>query len=86
MIKTKVPSLLTIAVLTLITSVFWVVFSVYQIFHSKAILDIPPKVLEPISPVLDSQQIDKIAARVFFEESQIPESPAVASSPGKLTE
>lgn len=72
--KEKIPSIVSIAILTLITSVFWIFFSVYRIFTSKTFTKIPQEILLPFSPELDLETISKIENRVFIEENQIPET------------
>ena len=76
--KTKVPSIVTVAVLTLITSVSWVLFSIYRIFTSKPLPSVPAEILEPISPTLDTKQIDIIETRLFYDDSQIHEGASLA--------
>lgn len=77
--KSKVPSLVSIVILTAITSVFWIFFSVYRVFATKPAPKVSEEVLAPISADLDRTTIDQIQARIFFEENQIPEISTVAS-------
>ncbi len=72
--KSKVPSLVSIAILTAITSVFWIFFSVYRIFTTKPAPKVPEEILAPISPELDKVAIGKVQGRIFFEEGQIPQT------------
>ena len=69
--KTKTPSLVTIAILTTITALFWVFFSIYRVFTTEPSPVVPPEILEPVSPSLDSSIIDKIQARLFFAEGEV---------------
>ncbi|MFZ5932483.1 MAG: hypothetical protein ACOYT7_00115 [Patescibacteria group bacterium] len=69
--KSKVPSLVTIAILTTITVLFWVGFSVYRIFTDEPEPNVPGEILEPVSPTLDSETIDKIQGRIFFGEQEV---------------
>lgn len=72
--KLKTPSLVTLAILTTITIVFWVFFSVYRVFASKPSAAVPLEILEPISPTLDSATLDKIQQGVYLPEENIPEN------------
>lgn len=69
--KTKTPNLVTIAVLTTITALFWVLFSIYRVFTREPSPVVPPEILEPVSPSLDSSIIDKIQSRLFFSEGEV---------------
>ena len=64
----KAPRLVTIAIFTTITIIFWVFFSLYRILTATPNLDIPPELLEPINPSLDKNALNSIESRVFFEE------------------
>jgi len=79
--KTKTPNLVTIFILTTITVVFWVFFTVYRVFTNEPTPNIPPEVLEPLTPNLDKDTIDKIEARLFFSEGEIGATQFVTASP-----
>jgi hypothetical protein len=81
--KLKTPSLVTLAILTTITVIFWVLFNVYRVFTSKPSTSIPSEILEPITPSLDAETIGKIQKGVYLQEGQIPESTIIipTSSP-----
>lgn len=71
--KTKLPSFVTILILTLITSLAWIAFSVYRAVTLKPSPAVPQEISEPLNPNLDTQTIELMKSRVFFEESEIPE-------------
>lgn len=67
------PGLITIAILTIITAVFWTFFSVLRIFMTKEEdVEIPEKILAPLNPQLNSAALDSLGSRKFIEEGQIP--------------
>jgi hypothetical protein len=70
--KMKTPSLVTLAILTTITIIFWILFSVFRIFASKPSVSIPPEILEPVTPTLDSESLNKIVQGVYLSEGEIP--------------
>jgi hypothetical protein len=72
--KSKIPSLVTVAYFTLVTSIVWVAFSVYRVLTSKPDPTVPPEILAPISPTLNKSQIDNIESRIYYSNSdgQIP--------------
>ena len=69
--KRKTPNLVTIAILTTITVVFWGVFSIYRVFTDEPSYNVPAEILEPVSPTLDTGLIDKIESRIFFREGEV---------------
>lgn len=77
--KTNLPSLVTISILTAITIILWIFFSVYRVLTAKPAPSVAPGILEPVSPTLERGALDKIETSLFFEESQIPTT--IVSSP-----
>lgn len=71
--KTKLPNLIAILILTLITVVMWVAFSVYRAVTSTPTATVPVEVTEPISPILDEEAMTQIESRLFIDDSQIPD-------------
>lgn len=72
--KTKVPSIISLAILTLITSIFWIFFSLYRVFTDKSEPKVFKEILESFSPSLNEEVISEIENRVFIEQNQIPEN------------
>lgn len=79
--KTKTPNLVTLVVLTTITVLFWVFFSLYRVFTDEPSYDVPAEILEPVSPTLDSSLIDKIESRIFFREGEVAPTTTPGPSP-----
>ncbi len=77
--KTKVPSIVAVMILTVITISFWIVFSVVRIFRTEPTPSIPPEILNPLNPNYDKTVVDKIQGRIYFEKEQVFET--VQSSP-----
>lgn len=70
--KNKLPSLITILILTLITAVMWVGLSVYRALSQKPAPAVPEEVSNPLTPTLDSDSLTKIQSRQLLDDSQIP--------------
>ena len=83
--KLKVPNIVTIMILTVITISFWIVFSVVRIFRTEPTPSIPPEILNPLNPNYDKTVVDKIEGRIYFDKEQIFEtvqpSPSLTTSP-----
>ncbi|OGM05610.1 hypothetical protein A2125_01545 [Candidatus Woesebacteria bacterium GWB1_43_5] len=70
----KTPPPVVIAVLTVVTVVFWSVFGIIRIVVGPETVKVDPKVIEPITPVLDGQVLSDLESRVFLSESEIPQT------------
>ena len=66
--KERIPSIVTLAILTTITSIFWIFFSVYRLLTSKLSSEIPPSVLSPLNPSLDMSTLEVAEKKVYFNE------------------
>lgn len=82
--KPKPPSLVTIIILTTITAVFWVFFSVYRAFTQQPTPSVPPEIIEPFSPDLDEATLGKLQGRTFFAEGEIPTINILTTTPSAL--
>lgn len=65
--KTKLPSLVAILVLTVLTSVLWISFGVYRALTTQQTPSVPTDVSEPLTPTLDKNAIDAIKSRQFID-------------------
>lgn len=72
--KEKTPTIISLAILTLITSFLWVFFSLYRVFIKKSDIKVSEEILEPLSPKLDSTIISEIEKRIFIEQNQVPDN------------
>jgi hypothetical protein len=82
--KLKTPNLVTIVVLTTITIIFWVFFSVFRAFTQEPSPSLPPEILEPFNPDLDAETLSKIQGRTFFSEGQIPTITILTPTPTEV--
>lgn len=79
--KTKLPSLIPILVLTLITVVMWVFFDIFRALKQTPELTVPTTISQPLTPTLDQNSINQIESRIFLNDSQIPDTIVVNASP-----
>lgn len=79
--KLKIPSLVTIMILTVITISFWIVFSVIRIFKTEKTPDIPPGILNPLKANYTKTVVDKIEKRIYFDKEQVFETVQPSLSP-----
>jgi hypothetical protein len=79
--KLKVPNIVTIMILTVITISFWIVFSVVRIFRTEPTPSIPPEILNPLNSNYDKTVVDKIEKRTYFDKEQIFETAQLSPSP-----
>lgn len=71
--KNKLPNLVVILVLTLVTGVVWISFSIYRALTTKPAPAVPEKISSPLNPTLDTQTLSLVKSSIYFEDSQIPE-------------
>jgi len=69
----KTPSLISTLILTTITLVSWVFFSIYRAFVKPQPVVVPPEILEPIDPELDTDSLNKLKERFYLNEEEVPE-------------
>jgi len=77
--KTKRPNLITIGILSLVTILFWIGFSVYRVFTATAPIEVSEKTLSPLTPTLDTNTLEKVNQRTYFQEAEIPETLIIKS-------
>lgn len=59
----KLPSIVVLMILTLITAVFWMMFSIYRSFTKPASISIPDEVVNQLVPKLDTETIELVRSR-----------------------
>lgn len=72
--KEKLPSLISILILTLVTTIVWVSLNVYRSFSKEQDPSVPKEVSEPITPTLDQSTMNNIKNKIFLDDSQIPQN------------
>lgn len=78
--KNKLPSLVAIIVLTLLTSIVWVSLNIYWAFTAKPDVAVPDEISKPITATLDQATIQKIESGIYFDSSQVPDSVVTVSA------
>jgi hypothetical protein len=78
--KNKLPSLISILILTLITSLMWISFNIYRSLMSQPPPVVSGEVSNPLTPTLDKDSINQIEERLFLDDSQIPDNIAVGTA------
>lgn len=68
--KNKLPNIVTMAILTLITIVSWIVLSVLRVFTAEPAPPVPAAILSPIDATLDTNSLDMLENRIFFERGK----------------
>lgn len=65
--KTKLPSLVSILILSILTAVTWISFSIYRALTTKPAPAVTQVVSEPLNPTLDVETIEKIENSIYVE-------------------
>jgi hypothetical protein len=71
--KTKLPGLIPILVLTLVTVVMWVSLDIYRAVNKPSQSTVPTEISEPLTPTLDQNSMSQIESRSYLDDSQIPD-------------
>lgn len=79
--KTKLPNIVNIAIITLVTTLIWIGFGVWRILTTKSNTDIPPAILAPLDPNLDTSTLDKLRTKSFATSVPSPQSTIVNQTP-----
>lgn len=67
--KPKPPNLVTVVIITTITVVFWVFFTVYRVLVSEPDTVIPASLMQPVNPTLDIETLSSIRNKKYFTET-----------------
>ena len=78
--KNKIPGLITILMMTLITAVMWVGFGVYRAIKNKPAPTVPQQILQALTPILDNNVAGKMQGRVYINEESISEPTIMPTS------
>jgi len=80
--KTKLPSIISVLILTLITVVMWVSLDIYRALKKPTEITVSKEISQQLNPSLDQESIKKVESRSFLDDSQIPN---ISISPGAAT-
>ncbi len=72
--KTKLPKIVVIAILSLITAIVWAFFDITRSFIKKPDTKVEGSIIEPIDPTLDVETLTLLEGATFFEEGQVVET------------
>ena len=72
--KDKLPSIVSILILTLMTVILWISLSIYHAFTTKPAASVPAEILATINPTLDQDTIKQIESGVYLNSSEIPDN------------
>ncbi|BCX14497.1 MAG: hypothetical protein KatS3mg088_180 [Patescibacteria group bacterium] len=70
----KKPNLISTLILTTISIVTWVSFSIYKALVKPEPVVVPPEIIEPITPQLDDTILKKMTERYYIPEEELPET------------
>lgn len=83
--KEKLPRIVVIAILSLVTALIWAFFDITRAFFKKPETKVEATTLSPLNPNLDLETLNTIQNAKFFEEGQVQEN-IVQTSPSPTTE
>ena len=78
--KSRTPTPVITAVLTLITILFWLGFEIFRTLTVKPEATVPQPIIKPLDPTLDISTLQSIGQRAFLSDDQIGNTqPTVAT-------
>lgn len=69
--KKDLPGLVIFAILTLVTTFSWVGFEIYRALTVQPKPDVPPQILQELSPTLDQQTLESLVNKVYLDDETI---------------
>ena len=66
--KRKLPTFIVLMILTLITILFWISFSIYQVFTNNGPVVVPEEIIRPIDASLDLQTVATMKDKIYIEQ------------------
>lgn len=79
--KPPAPTIVTIAIFTTITIIFWIFFSVYSILISTPEVNISKELLEDIDPTLNEEVLNSLRSMSFYEQGDVNFNPSSITNP-----
>ncbi len=73
--KPKAPKLVTVAITTTVTIIFWVFLTLYRVLTTKPNPSVDPVLLQPIDANLDVESLEKIKDKIYYEEGSFVPPP-----------
>lgn len=61
----KLPNVINLMILTLVTLLIWLSFTVIRSFTKEPAAVVPTEIVLPINPKLDTQTIDQMESRIY---------------------
>jgi hypothetical protein len=69
--RPKPPSIITVAIITTITIIFWIFFEVYQILTGNVDVDVPQQLLKPLDPTLNQEILSSLKGKIEFQKDEV---------------
>lgn len=67
----KQPSYMTLAILSVITVFFWIIFSVIRLIQKPVDTKVPNEILSPITPTLDLETLENVKNSKYYSTTEI---------------
>lgn len=67
----KAPNVVIVAALTLVTVILWIIFGVLRVVTTPQPVNVPPEVLEPLDPTLNTEILSDLKSKTFLSEEEI---------------
>jgi hypothetical protein len=79
--NSKMPTVATTAILTVITIFFWIGFEVYRALSTKPTPTVPVEILSQIDPTLDQNALNTLPGRLELSSEEVGNVTITAPTP-----
>lgn len=69
--KKKLPPIVQIAILTMVTTILWVGFEVYRAFTKEPAPVLASGALTPLDPTLDASSLNALQQRLYLSDQEL---------------
>lgn len=69
--KKKLPPVVQLAILTMVTTIIWVGFEVYRAFTNEPTPTLASGALNPLDPTLDASSLNALQQRLYLSDTQL---------------
>lgn len=84
--RSKFPPIVRFAFFVTFTVLVWVSFEVYRSIAIEPASPVPPHILEPLDPTLDSITLDELQRRIHLSEEEIGDTVLRSPEDGVIEE
>ncbi|OGM73950.1 hypothetical protein A2382_04895 [Candidatus Woesebacteria bacterium RIFOXYB1_FULL_38_16] len=79
--KKGLPTIVTFAIITTITSLSWIGFEIYRKLTVKPSPPVPQEIIEPLNSNLDLELLHSLNTKIYLNDDQIQDTLLITNEP-----